>query len=141
MATAEAVVGTTAEKVGFFPRVGATLIDMVILGVINAVLAMILPGDPTTGSMGLGSGLGSIVGIVYTIYFWSTTGQTIGHRALGLRVVTTDGSPMSIGKAIVRYLGLIVSFAAFGIGVLWVLWDGNKQGWHDKIAGTYVVKA
>ena len=58
-----------------------------------------------------------------------------------IRVVKTDGSPITVGTAIVRYIGMIINSIIFGlpIGWLWVVWDPNKQGWHDKIAGTYVI--
>jgi uncharacterized RDD family membrane protein YckC len=59
---------------------------------------------------------------------------------IGIKVVSTDGSPITIGKAVLRYIGYIVSSLIFCLGFLWVIWDADKQGWHDKIAGTYVVK-
>lgn len=83
-----------------------------------------------------------VLGLVYFLYFWSAAGngQTLGMRVLNLQVVKTDGSPLPIQTAIIRYLGLIVSFVVIFIGVIWVAFDAEKQGWHDKIAGTYVVK-
>ncbi|HUE75473.1 MAG TPA: RDD family protein [Chloroflexota bacterium] len=52
----------------------------------------------------------------------------------------TDGSNLDVVGAIIRYIGAIVAAIPFGLGYLWVIWDPNKQGWHDKIAGTYVIK-
>ena len=79
----------------------------------------------------------------YFMYFWSSYGhgQTLGDRALSIRVVKTDGTELTLVDALIRYVGLIISCVALFIGVIWVAFDANKQGWHDKIAKTYVVKA
>jgi uncharacterized RDD family membrane protein YckC len=64
----------------------------------------------------------------------------VGDKLLSLRVIRTDGSDLTIVQALIRYVGLFISFIVIFIGVIWVAFDPNKQGWHDKIAGTYVVK-
>ena len=81
-----------------------------------------------------------VVGVEYFLYFWSTTGQTLGDRVVGVRIVREDGGTLSLGGAAIRYLGLIISTLAIFLGLLWVIWDPKKQGWHDKMAGTVVVK-
>jgi uncharacterized RDD family membrane protein YckC len=58
---------------------------------------------------------------------------------MGLKVVTTDGSPLSWGRALLRYIGYIISAAAFSLGFLWLAYDPKRQGWHDKIARTVVI--
>jgi uncharacterized RDD family membrane protein YckC len=60
-------------------------------------------------------------------------------RFLGLRVMGTDGRLIGVGTAVIRWLGLVVSFSVLFLGVIWVAFDPQKQGWHDKLAGTYVV--
>jgi uncharacterized RDD family membrane protein YckC len=65
----------------------------------------------------------------------------VGNRLLGLRVVKLDGSPVTLGTAIVRWIGLVISFVVILLGVIWVGFDPRKQGWHDKIAGTVVVRS
>ncbi|MDP9320473.1 MAG: RDD family protein [Chloroflexota bacterium] len=99
---------------------------------------MLFAGDAVRGN-----GLNLLVGVAYYVYFWSAYGhgQTLGNRALSIRVVKTDGSELTITDAFVRYLGLLLSFFCLFIGVIWVAFDANKQGWHDKIANTYVVRA
>ena len=62
-------------------------------------------------------------------------------RALNIKVVKTDGSQLDLVGAFIRYIGLFVSILCLFIGVIWAAFDAQKQGWHDKIAGTYVVKA
>jgi len=130
---------TAAPKAGFWIRVLAFLIDSVILAVINLVVNAVL-NQSTTGR----TGIQTLLGIIYFTYFWSGSslwpGQTVGDKLLNLRVIKTDGSDLSIVQAFIRYVGLFISFIVILIGVIWVAFDPNKQGWHDKIAGTYVVK-
>jgi uncharacterized RDD family membrane protein YckC len=67
-------------------------------------------------------------------------GKTLGKKVLGLRVVTSRGGRIGLGRAVARYLALMLSLAPFGLGCLWIAWDGRKQGWHDRLAGTIVIK-
>src|SRR2546425_1299036 len=131
-ATAAAV---SAPKAGFWIRVLAYLIDVVILLLVQLALGII-----ARDSAGV---LSFLVGIAYFVYFWSSygNGRTVGMRALGLKVVRVDGSELTPVNALVRYVGLLVAAIPFGIGLIWVAFDGEKQGWHDKIAGTYVLKS
>ena len=62
--------------------------------------------------------------------------------AIGIKIVKTDGSSVGFGGAFIReIIGKLVSTLIFFLGYIWILFDGKRQGWHDKIAGTYVVKA
>ncbi len=139
MAAAAAPAAVTGAKAGFWIRVVAFIIDSIIVGVINAIIAAIL-NSSTTGR----SGIQTLLGIIYFTYFWSANspwpGQTVGDKLLSLRVIRTDGSDLTIVQALIRYVGLFISFIVIFIGVIWVAFDPNKQGWHDKIAGTYVIK-
>ena len=130
----------TTEKAGFGTRFLAVLIDLIGLGIVSGLLVAITGGDPS----GRGAnGLQTLIGVAYFCYFWSAAGkgQTPGMRALNIRVVKTDGSQLDYVGAFIRYIGLVISIACLFIGVIWAAFDGQKQGWHDKIAGTYVVKA
>lgn len=131
--TAPAVVAT--EKVGFWSRFLALLIDGIGLGIIGNVLSR---GDVTGAT-----GLQTLLGVIYFCYFWSSygKGQTVGMRALKIKVVKTDGSYLDLVGAFLRYVGLVISCIPLFLGLIWVAFDAQKQGWHDKIAGTYVVKA
>jgi len=139
MAAAAPAAAVTGAKAGFWIRVLAFIIDSIIIAVVNAIIAAIL-NSSTTGR----SGIQTLLGIIYFTYFWSASspwpGQTIGDKVLNLRVIRTDGSDLSIVQALIRYVGLFISFIVIFIGVIWVAFDPNKQGWHDKIAGTYVIK-
>lgn len=131
----------TTEKAGFGTRFLAILIDSIGIGIVSGLLAGVFnaggPGSTTASS------LQTLIGVAYFCYFWSTygKGQTLGMRALNIRVVKRDGSQLDLMGAFLRYIGLIISIACLFIGVIWAAFDADKQGWHDKIAGTYVVKA
>ena len=77
----------------------------------------------------------------YYIFFWTLAGQTPGKTLMGLRIVTVDGKPLTFGRSVRRFLGYIVSMFAFWLGFVWILVDNRRQGWHDKIAGTFVIYA
>ena len=129
----------TTEKIGFLTRALALIIDIILLAIVSSILNAIVFG----GDVVRGNGLSTLIGLGYYLYFWSSYGhgQTLGNRALGIRVVKTSGSELTLTDAFIRYVGLILSCIVLFIGVIWVAFDPNKQGWHDKIASTYVVKA
>ena len=139
----------SAPKAGFWIRFAAYFIDGLIVGIPGIILLAIVGGF-SSSSNGQVSGaavfvylLWLIASVGYFIYFWTRpAGQTLGMKMVNIRVVKTDGSPITIGTAVARYLGMILNSIIFGlpIGWLWAAWDPNKQGWHDKIAGTYVIK-
>ncbi len=78
--------------------------------------------------------------LAYHIGFWTWKGTTVGGIICQLRVVRVDGAPLRFADALVRGLASIFSLAVLGIGGLWILRDPERQAWHDRIAGTYVVK-
>ena len=130
----------TTEKAGWWTRLLAILIDAIGIGIIAGAVSSVLGSNPTSAQS---QGLSTLFQVVYFTYFWSAAGkgQTLGSRALKIRVVKTDGSYLDYFGAFLRYIGFIVSCLVFFIGVIWAAFDAQKQGWHDKIASTYVVKA
>ena len=78
--------------------------------------------------------------LAYHIGFWTWKGTTVGGIICQLRLVRVDGAPLRFADALVRGLASIFSLAVLGLGGLWILKDPERQAWHDKIAGTYVVK-
>lgn len=134
---------------GFWIRVLATLIDTVILMAVSYAVTKLIGGDMqmATGQDGTYSfnlsvnGWPTLVAILYVIGFWAYAGATPGKMLLGLRIVRADtGAPIGLGGAILRYIGYIVSSIVLCIGLIWVAFDARKQGWHDKIAKTVVVR-
>jgi uncharacterized RDD family membrane protein YckC len=131
---------STVEKAGWGTRALAILIDAIGIGIIAAAISSILGGGTTSTQY---QGLSTLFQAAYFTYFWSAAGkgQTLGSRALNIRVVKTDGSYLDYAGAFLRYIGFFISCVAFLLGVIWAAFDAQKQGWHDKIAVTYVVKA
>jgi uncharacterized RDD family membrane protein YckC len=75
------------------------------------------------------------------IHFYLRRGQSFGKRFIGIRVVRTDGRPLDYQTMVLRHIvGYPLSALFFGLGIVWMLWDGRRQGWHDKLAKTVVVK-
>ena len=135
---------------GFWIRFVAILLDAIILGVISSALAPLLGvGTIVTTSTGAGAvqinytynALGTLIGLLYFIGFWSFRGQTPGMIPFRLRVVrAADGSRPDWIVSLLRYVGLIISIIPLFLGVIWAAFDSRKQGWHDKIASTVVIR-
>jgi uncharacterized RDD family membrane protein YckC len=123
----------TGPRASFGERLLAWIIDLVIIGVVQGILFGVLKTA--------GTGLGGLVGLAYIIYLeGSPSGQTVGKKVMNIRIVDAEnGGPIGYGRAILRYIGKIVSGIPCGLGYFWMLWDPNKQTWHDKIANTVVV--
>ena len=82
-----------------------------------------------------------IVVFLYSFIFTALQGQTPGKRALGIRVVSWYGEQPTMGRALARSLAGLLSLAILGLGFIWIGFDEEKRGLHDRIAGTYVVKS
>jgi uncharacterized RDD family membrane protein YckC len=134
---AETSVGpVTAETVSadFFVRLVAAIIDGIILIIPQMILRLVL-------GQAIGSLIGLGIGVAYSYYFWTTSGQTPGKMAMSLKVVSAEtGGLLEPSAALLRYVGYIVSSIPIGLGFLWVLWDPKHDAWHDKIAKTKVIK-
>ena len=147
--------GQTIPVIGFGRRLVASLIDMLVIGFLTFILVVALsfvillvdiftaykypdreiPVDMMTLWLGL------ILSVIYFVGYWAKSGQTIGKTMMGIRIVGADGSAISWGKALLRYVGYIISGLVLSLGFLWLAFDRKRQGWHDKIAGTYVLQA
>ena len=137
------VSATTAVRAGFWKRLSAYVLDTGILFIVYGIVYMAILQRLAAGwSWSL---VDLILGAGYFSYLWSGAsplgaGQTVGSRMYGLRVIRTDGSDLGLVQALIRWAGLLLSFMIVCIGVIWVAFDADKQGWHDKIAGTYVIR-
>jgi uncharacterized RDD family membrane protein YckC len=80
------------------------------------------------------------ISMLYFTYFHGTTGQTFGKVLFGLKVVQATGEKMTLGIAFLRWVGYLISAVVIYLGFIWIALDGRKQGWHDKIAGTVVIR-
>lgn len=123
----------TKEKAGFAIRLGAFLLDLLVIGAVNTIVGLFTTGVLTVS-------IRMFVPLLYYAYFYSTSGQTLGKKALRLRVVRSDGQPLNVYTGVLRAIGLWASTFLLGIGYILVLFDKQKQGLHDKIANTFVIK-
>ena len=119
---------------GFWIRLVAYIIDAILVGIVESVLMSAM-------GQSAGQSIGGLISIAYFIGMWGVMGQTIGMMPFGLRIVrNADGGKITWGNAVLRFIGMIVSFVCLFIGVIWVAFDARKRGWHDMIGGTVVIK-
>jgi uncharacterized RDD family membrane protein YckC len=148
---------------GFASRAVAIIVDFAIIGLVTSVVVAALSLFFSISSVErfinwLNSVLPGIINVfdaltsppfgviffllfeyAYFIFFFATTGQTVGKAVMGLRVVTTDGKRMGVKRSFIRTLCYVLSLAPLGLGFLWVLGEDRRRTWHDKIAHTYVL--
>jgi len=141
------------ENKGAWIRIVGVAIDFLVLGIFAAVTGAIL----NAFDISLGRYLLSIIGIGYFICFWAWRGQTPGKMAIGAKIVKTNGSPIGLGRAFLRYIGYFIYLAAIQYSLAYVGWvlaififiaiflalllNKNKRGFHDLLAGTVVVNS
>lgn len=118
-------------------RLGALAIDALLVGMVLSLLGNLrAPGfGPNFGRGGILLALA-----VYGAVLWKLRGATVGGIVCGLQVVRSDGRAMDWATVIVRALACFLSLAPLGLGFLWAASDPDKQTWHDKIAGTVVIR-
>ena len=145
---------------GFWRRFFAFMIDEMILTAIGWILFVI---GGTALNLGIQTrelffdedmfwGLGfryfilyqfltGLLSMAYFTYLHGTMGQTLGKKILGLKVMQETGESMRPGLAFLRWVGYLINAVCMNLGFIWIAFDGRKQGWHDKIAGTVVIRA
>jgi uncharacterized RDD family membrane protein YckC len=141
-------------RAGFWLRLVAFTIDLVILGVFSLLLLFAslllsalgadfsnldLTSQPPLSLRRLGEAAELLATAAYFTILHGETGQTIGKSLLGLEVRTVEGERIGYSLALIRFFGYWVSFFSFGLGFLWVAVNPGKRGWHDLVAGTVVV--
>jgi uncharacterized RDD family membrane protein YckC len=132
---APAVAPVTA--VGLWPRMAAWAIDMgaIVIGVLIFANRLIF----------VSSGPAAPFVLWFAVFLYFTVcnklGDSIGKAILGLKVVSVDERPIDWPRATLRSIFWLVGLASLGLGLLWIIWDEKRQGWHDKLSGTMVVKS
>ena len=146
---------------GFWIRVAARLIDGFILGIpfsvlfgVVAVAGGVFASNADSSNQNAQGAAAAVFGgffillylffvaitLGYWIYFWGTSGATLGMRLLRLRVIDANtGATIGYARAVVRLLMTVVNSWACYIGWIWVAFDPRKQGWHDKVANSVVI--
>jgi uncharacterized RDD family membrane protein YckC len=147
---------------GFWIRVAARLVDSLILGIpftilfsVFAIGAGVFAGNANTDNQKAQGAVAVLFGGVfllvyllallvtfgYWIYFWGKTGETLGMRLFRLRVIDANtGALIGYGRATIRLLMTFINTWACYLGWIWVAFDPRKQGWHDKVANSVVVR-
>jgi uncharacterized RDD family membrane protein YckC len=115
-------------RAGFWIRMAALLLDVLLVGFVMSLLHPF-------GNFHI------IVLAIYGAVMWKLRGTTVGGIVCDLHVVRLDGRPLDWETAIVRALGCFLSLFVVFLGFIWIAFDYNHQAWHDKIAGTVVVRA
>ena len=149
------VAGSQRSLASPLRRLGARLIDSVILFIPTFIVAFIVTAiaiDSDSGIEGIGyilviTALGALFGILYEVTLVATRGQTLGKMATGIVIIRSDSGLLpGWGKATGRWaLPTALVFVPIVGGLIALVcylsltWGGNHQGWHDKVAGTYVV--
>jgi len=116
----------TLPRANFWERMGAAFLDVVIVSVLSALVG--------------GLPLGFLVALAYFAGMWAWKGTTVGGIVLNLKVVRLEAEPLTFAVALVRGLAAALSVVVLFLGFLWMIWDRDKQTWHDKISGTVVVR-
>ncbi len=152
--------GIALEFASFWRRFAASMIDLFSVAVICSIIILIFSpyqwfgfdlfrgtekvfDEPLWRALPYliaGNLLSLLVNITYFVAFWVWRGQTPGKMLLNIKLVRTDSSNITFVVALLRYLGYIVSGSVLFIGFIWIAFDSRKQGFHDKMADTYVVK-
>jgi uncharacterized RDD family membrane protein YckC len=148
------------KPAGFFSRTIAFVLDLFLLAILGLMIGLVIfivlhffrYGDILNfmaSLLGVDNQIGQffafispilfLIVLLYFVFFWSLVGYTPGKALLGLRIVRQDGRPLSVRRALVRYLGYWVSAIPLFLGFIWVLVDRQHEGWHDKIADTHVI--
>jgi len=129
-------------RAGFWIRMAALLIDVILVGLIVHLFPHTenIPHGHFDGVRFTTAHLMFLLLPAYAVVLWKLKGSTIGGIVCRLQVVRLDGRPIDWTTAVVRGLGSYLSVVCVGLGFLWVAFDKERQSWHDKIAGTTVVR-
>lgn len=130
---------------GFWVRFLALIIDGIVVAAVTRPFTGLIPSP--SYNLGLGSGISESISSLTTLISWAyyvimtrTYGATLGKMVFSLKVVNYEGKNVDWVTAILREIvGKAISGILLLLGFVWAGFDSKKQGWHDKIAKTYVV--
>lgn len=129
------------QYAGSGSRFLAALIDIIVVLVVSLILGLIIALTLGKNGETLSSLLSIVINIGYFVFYQASNGQTLGKKAMGIKVVDLAGNkPTAMTFFLREIIGKLVSSIILLIGYLMILWDGKKQGLHDKIAGTVVIR-
>jgi uncharacterized RDD family membrane protein YckC len=142
---------TRVKTIGFGRRLVSTLWDGLLIFFMSFILIIVIAfveifaasfmRDSELPITQMTFWTGIFLSLLYYVGMWTTSGQTIGKATLGIKVVGKNGKPLPVGRALLRWIGFIISGVVFSLGFLWININKQRRGWHDIIAGSYVVEA
>lgn len=121
-------------KAAFLERLAALVLDAIAIGILAQIFNLDHDFDFPIGRVMV------LLALIYHVGFWTWRGTTLGGMICQLRVVRVDSKRLEFPESLVRGLTGVFSLAVAGLGFLWILRDPERQGWHDRVAGTYVIK-
>ena len=125
---------------GFWRRVCARLVDGLLMLLVSALIGALMGTKNALGWPSSSPLIGLLTPIIYECFFIHKYDATLGKMALGLKIFRPDGSKLSIGRIIGRYLAYILASIILCIGLIMVAFDPEKRGLHDRICDTRVIK-
>ena len=131
------------EYAGFWIRLGASIIDNLIIMVALVPIGMLMGWNSMYSSemTSTADWLWQILMAAFCVFCWVKFAGTPGKRLLRLKVLDErTGENVTVGQGIIRYIGYFPAVLVLFIGLIWVAFDPKKQGWHDKMAKTVVVR-
>ncbi|RIA19914.1 putative RDD family membrane protein YckC [Ectopseudomonas oleovorans] len=136
------------EYAGFWSRTWAMIIDTILIMLITVPSTVSIYGWSyfTDENLPLIAGpadflISWVMPAIAVIVFWIVKQATPGKMAISAKIVdATTGQPATPAQLIGRYFAYLISMIPFCIGIFWIAFDRRKQGWHDKLAGTVVIK-
>lgn len=131
------------EYAGFWIRLGASIIDNIIIMVALVPIGMLMGWNSMYSSEmnSTADWLWQILMAPFCVFCWVKFAGTPGKRLLRLKVLDErTGENVTVGQGIIRYIGYFPAILVLFIGLIWVAFDSKKQGWHDKMAKTVVVR-
>jgi uncharacterized RDD family membrane protein YckC len=142
--------GRVAGPAGFASRGAALVLDAFLIAIaqltvgyaVTTVLSVLLPGTSVGVRVTEVAPVvtGAVIIVSYFIFCWTAFGRTMGMGLMGLKMVTLEGKDVRVWRAVVRYVGFVLSVVCLGLGLLWVLIDNRRMGWHDHLARTQVLR-
>jgi len=139
----------TGKPAGFFSRLEAFIIDLLlitisslgVIGMVGLIIRFFMRPvfDVDLHLARYAPEVVSVMIVGYYLFFWALFGFTPGKFLLGLKIVRQDGRKLGLGRAIVRFIGYLISALPLFLGFIWIIFDSRREGWHDKLADTQVI--
>lgn len=126
---------------GFWIRAVAVVIDVAIMVVAIGIPLAFIFGGPLPQGSAMDVLVNYILPFALTIFFWLKYLGTPGKMIMKLKVVDKDTfEALSMGQAVGRYFAYILAMLPIFLGFIWIAFDEKKQGWHDKLANSVVIR-